>query len=145
MLEISAIGDSFSLQRLAGVVEVLERARLEVMVEQSFWIATLPEWLLSEFNPERSREEKIAWLAQWRRAAPEEQNRLLEEQGWELMQWAYWFGCDNEEWAIRSISIDSENNVLKILLEGADEDSPVEAIDWLIGQSGCRTTEKRLI
>ncbi len=109
-------------------------------VGEEFWDANLPEWLLDKFSPERTREEKMAWLTQWRRASLEVQARMVAEQGWELMQWAYWFGDENEEWVLWSVEADAMNHLLKIRLKGADEQSPVSAVKWLVEQSGCHVS-----
>jgi hypothetical protein len=107
-------------------------------MEAEFWLSRLPEWLLEGFSPTRSKEDAAAWLAQWRKADVQEQARLEEERGWELMDWIYWFSSDNEEWVLGPVNRDPALPLLRVRLEGAEEQSPVKALEWLIIQSGCQ-------
>ena len=141
MLEILVVGPEGKMKDLDSVVRTLVRARSIEGEGVEFWRNCLPGWLIESFSPESSREEKVAWLAVWRKSDPVERLRLSSAKGWELMQWSYWFSHANEDWELDSTEWVNDNSALKILLEGAREEYPIEAIRWLIEKSGCRVVE----
>ncbi|MGW1963601.1 hypothetical protein ACWCPD_25625 [Streptomyces sp. NPDC001935] len=131
--------------KLAEVFDILRRVEPQEDRGREFWLSSLPDWLVEEFAPEFSEVEQRAWLGRWRKASLRERARLVDERGWEVLQWTYWFGDENEEWVLSSVEADPVNDVLRIFLGGAGEESPIAAVKWIVERSGCHVIASREI
>ncbi|MEV0823634.1 hypothetical protein [Nonomuraea rubra] len=138
-----AFTDNFraNAESLVQVLRLLIRSRSEDSVDETRLADRLPEWLLREFSPKKTPEEKLEWLQRWRSASHEEQLEMERSAGWELTGWLHWFSAGNDLWRLRSADVDDVAQVVDIELDQVDDPVPIEAVEWLVGRAGLTVAE----
>ncbi|GAA1956721.1 hypothetical protein [Catenulispora subtropica] len=129
-------GDAAVDAALVSLIEVLTAPHVPDRSDHAGWAALLPDWLLRRFATPATREQKLAWLEQWRRMSPERQAAAEAERGWELGQWLYWVLGAGGLWRLAGYDHAAPGGGLRVVLEHDDDPFPQAALTWMIDVAG---------
>jgi hypothetical protein len=114
------------LERAKKVLEKVLRARTDPWPSLDEWRRLLPSWFVERCAPEISQEEQEQRL----RLPIEERQGLIEEEGWRLSAWLFWFQPDERQWAWwDAIVRDADTIIVAIEVDGWP--FPWGSLKWL--------------
>ena len=105
------------------------------------WAEFLPSWFVETFAPEKTPEEKAAWLAHWKSLTYEEKLRQAPESQWTLSNWLYWFRPGQRQWWWWDAKAES-SNTLKVEVEAEGWPFSSGTLDWLFKTAGGESIER---
>ncbi|MBC7792351.1 MAG: hypothetical protein H7Z43_01480 [Clostridia bacterium] len=110
-----------SAARFKEILQLVDKQFLEqsyLRVES--WQTTLPSWFISQFAPERTEAEMLAYLAFLDRISYQEKlNLAASQQPWSLSNWLAQIEPDAREWFYWSLELAGVNEyVIDLIVEG---------------------------
>lgn len=99
------------------------------------WQKALPDWLVSRFVPEPTKEEMNAYLA-----LPYEERMKPEHNRPSLKGWLYWFQPENRYWYWWDAAV-VDNDRLMVAIEVREWPFPWGALKWLLEAAGAASVE----
>lgn len=99
------------------------------------WADALPEWLVSQFVPEPTKEEMDIYLA-----LPYEERMKPEHNRPSLKAWLYWFQPENRYWQWWDAAV-LDKDTLVVAIEVREWPFPWEALKWLLEACGAVSVE----
>jgi hypothetical protein len=136
---------SLVLEKCQEVMRLILNYQTEKWPSEEEWYKLLPEWFINICSPEKNPKEEEEYLEKWRQSSPQEQI-LLEESAWSVMEWVSWFeptdDLHNQRYWFWWDAIIKDPNTLLIAVAVVDIPIPYGSLFWLLTASGAISVEE---
>jgi hypothetical protein len=133
------------LQRCKEVMQLILDHQMRKWPSEEEWYKLLPKWFIGACAPEKTLEEDEDYLEKWRQLSPQEQ-MLLEESPWSIMEWVSWFEPSEDSYNQRCWfwwnAFIKDANTLVIAVAVVDFPTPYGSLFWLLKASGAIKIEE---
>ena len=127
------------LQKCKEIMQLILYHQTENWPSEEKWYKLLPKWFVDVCSPETTSEEDEEYLAKWRQLSPQEQ-MLLEESPWSVMEWVSWFEPNDDPYNQRywfwwdAFIVDPDTLIIAVTI--IDLSIPYGSLFWLLKASG---------